>query len=279
MQKKMIVLVWVCVLAIFAAGCGKVMSKDVLAKVNRSTVTVEQFEKKLESLPPYFKTIAEKNKARFLDELINEELFFEEASRLKLQADKEVKSLIEEARKKILIAKLIDKEISKATEVNDEQVQQFYMDNRNQFMSSLQYRASHILVGTQDKAEQILEQLESGADFAEIAKQESIDPSKERGGDLGFFTKGQMIPEFEAACTKLDVGELSDVLKTKFGYHVIKLTDKKESAARQLEEVKDQIKQKLLTQSRQEKIQALIERLRLKAKIRVNKALLQPESE
>lgn len=88
-------------------------------------------------------------------------------------------------------------------------------------------KASHILVKKRSEAEKILEELKKGANFAELAKKYSECPSRKRGGDLGWFGKGKMVPEFEKAAFSLKKGDLSDIVKTQFGYHVIKVTDTK----------------------------------------------------
>ena len=86
-------------------------------------------------------------------------------------------------------------------------------------------KASHILVEKRSEAERILEELKKGTDFSELAKKYSGCPSKKRGGDLGWFGRGRMVPEFEKAAFSLKKGELSDIVKTQFGYHIIKVTD------------------------------------------------------
>ncbi len=86
-------------------------------------------------------------------------------------------------------------------------------------------RCSHILVEKHPKAQEILSELNSGVDFSELARRYSVCPSKKKGGDLGFFAKGQMVKEFERAAFKLKNGEISEIVKTKFGYHIIKRTD------------------------------------------------------
>ena len=91
----------------------------------------------------------------------------------------------------------------------------------------MQIRASHILVSTLDEAKTVISELEDGKDFAKLAKKYSSCPSKEQGGDLGFFSKGQMVKEFEDAAFSLKKGEISDPVKTQFGYHIIKLTEKR----------------------------------------------------
>ncbi|MFH1393863.1 MAG: peptidylprolyl isomerase [Candidatus Micrarchaeota archaeon] len=91
----------------------------------------------------------------------------------------------------------------------------------------MKIRASHILVSTREAANKISHELKSGKDFGEIAKKNSLCPSREAGGDLGFFGKGQMVKEFEDAAFALKVGEISGPVQTEFGYHIIKVTEKK----------------------------------------------------
>ncbi|WP_449295464.1 peptidylprolyl isomerase [Paenibacillus yanchengensis] len=121
--------------------------------------------------------------------------------------------------------------------IEEEQIKQFY---DNYIANTWQVKASHILVETEQEAKDILKQLQAGADFAELAKEKGTDGTKDTGGDLGFFGKGNMIAEFEEAALALKVGELSDVVKTEFGYHIIKKTDEKLAAT--LEESKDAIR-------------------------------------
>ncbi len=89
-------------------------------------------------------------------------------------------------------------------------------------------KASHLLVKTEDEAKKLKAEIDNGKNFAELAKQVSLCPSGRNGGDLGYFTKGQMVKEFEDACFSMKVGEVSNPVKTQFGYHLIQLTDKKD---------------------------------------------------
>ena len=102
-------------------------------------------------------------------------------------------------------------------------------------------RARHILVETEDEAKAILDQLKGGADFATLAKEKSKDPGAAEGGDLGYFTKDQMVPEFAEVAFKMYPGQLSDPVKTQFGWHVIKLEDKRTKQPPEFDKVKDQI--------------------------------------
>ncbi|WP_417413070.1 peptidylprolyl isomerase [Hoeflea sp.] len=104
--------------------------------------------------------------------------------------------------------------------------------------------ARHILLATEDEAKAVIAELETGKDFAELAKEKSTGPSAEQGGDLGFFTKGRMVPEFEAAAFQLQAGEYAkEPVKTQFGWHVIKVEERRETAAPAFEEVIDQVRQ------------------------------------
>ena len=139
------------------------------------------------------------------------------------------------------IQAFVEKDIAKGIMVSDAEVHDFYTGNKDKFESPEQAHARHILVTVDEKAddktrqaakakaEDLLAQLKGGADFEELAKKNSDCPSAPQGGDLGFFGHGQMVPEFDAAAFALKPGELSGVVTTKFGYHIIKLEEKKDA--------------------------------------------------
>jgi peptidyl-prolyl cis-trans isomerase D len=142
-------------------------------------------------------------------------------------------------------------------------VQRYYNDNIQQFQTPEQVKASHILLETAGKndadvkkrAEEILKQVKSGADFAELAKKVSEDKgSKANGGDLDYFGRGRMVPEFEQAAFAMQPGQISDLVKSQFGYHIIKVVDKKAGSTRPLEEVRAQIQQQLAMQTADQRI-------------------------
>lgn len=129
--------------------------------------------------------------------------------------------------------------------------------------SEQEVRARHILVASEDEAKAIVAQLKSGADFATLAKEKSKDPGAADGGDLGYFTKEQMVPEFADAAFKLDKGQISDPVKTQFGWHVIKVEDKRTKPTPTFEQVKPQIDNYLAHRAQNE----LVENLRKNATI------------
>jgi peptidyl-prolyl cis-trans isomerase C len=127
-------------------------------------------------------------------------------------------------------------------------------------------KARHILVKTEEEAKKIIADLDAGKDFLELAKLSSDGPSAEQGGDLGYFTKGRMVPEFEAAAFELKPGEYTKTpVKTQFGFHVIKVDDRRPAAAPPLEQVSDQVRQVLL----RERYAALLDEARAEAEVEV----------
>ena len=262
-------------LSFIYAGCGSKLGNKVIAKVNDEVVTQAEFQSKIDRLPPYYRALAAQQKDKFLDEIINEKLFLKEAYKHGIDRNKDVKDLIEEAKRKIMVSKFIEDQISRNIKISDKEIEDYYKLHKKEFVMPERYKASHILVATEDQAKKVLERINKGEDFATVAKELSIDASKSNGGDLGYFTEGQMIPDFEAACFKLQPGQTSGIVKTQFGYHIIKLTDKKPSQAKTLGEVSDQIKLRLLDMKKIEKLQEIIKQLREKANITINKDLLQ----
>jgi peptidyl-prolyl cis-trans isomerase C len=195
-------------------------------------------------------------------------------------ADLTPKSLESLLKKDIVINNLVVKEIVPKATVTDEEVKKFYDENKDKlFKRPEQVRASHILCGVDPKAtkeekdkakakaEELLKEVKAGKDFAELAKANSTCPSKEKGGDLGFFSKGQMVPAFESAAFALKPGEVSNVVETQFGYHIIKLTEKKDAGVANLDEVKERIRDYLKNAKIQKGVVDYIAQLKGKAKI------------
>jgi peptidyl-prolyl cis-trans isomerase C len=147
--------------------------------------------------------------------------------------------------------------------VNEEAMHKVYDDAVKQMGDEQEVRARHILVETEDQAKAIEADLKKGADFAELAKQKSKDPAAADGGDLGYFTKDQMVPEFADVAFKLDKGQISDPVKTAFGWHIIKVEDKRKKPVPTFDQVKDQLATVVVQQSQAD----LVNKLRNQAKI------------
>ncbi len=256
-------------------GCGP--SGKVAALVNGHVITVKDLEDRLESMNPNNRAMFSENKSRLLDQMVLETVLVQEAKKRGLEHDAEVRKLLGEAEHQILVGRLLELHRKEnKTPVTDEQIAQFYESNRASFLQPEGYRASHILVPDEETAKKALERVKGGEPFAKVAGELSTDPSKSQGGDIGFFNKGQVIPEFEAACMKLKPGELSDVVKTSLGYHVILLTEQKAARQKPLEEVKDQVRQALEGQQGQRLVEAFVQQLRSKAQIKIRENFSAP---
>lgn len=148
--------------------------------------------------------------------------------------------------------------------VTDQAMRQLYDDATKQMKSEQEVRARHILVETEDEAKAVLAELKKGADFADLAKTKSKDPSaKQEGGDLGYFTKQQMVPEFSEVAFRLDKGQLSDPVKSQFGWHVIRVEDKRDRQPPGFDQVKEQLESYLTRKAQGD----MIAKLRAEAKI------------
>jgi peptidyl-prolyl cis-trans isomerase C len=161
------------------------------------------------------------------------------AEQQKLADRDDVKHRIELERNKVLMETLLQG-VGQAAET-DEAMHKVYDDAVKQVPSEQEVHARHILVPTEDEAKAIEVELKKGADFATLAKEKSKDPGAAEGGDLGYFTKDQMVPEFAEVAFKLDKGQISDPVKTQFGWHIIKVEDKRTKPTPTFDEVKGQI--------------------------------------
>lgn len=268
---KRILFYIVVLLALTAAvfGCAKKNSNDekVLARMSNKYLTLGEFKKKIERLPAYYRDMVEGNKKRFLDETIVEMMFYEEAIRQGLDNDKEVKEILREAKKKVLIAKLIQREVDNKIKIEDGEARKYYEDHKSEYKAPEMWRASHILVSTEAEAKEIQDSISNGASFEELAKEKSMDATATRGGDVGYFRKGQLVPEFEEAALGLNPGELGPIVHSQFGYHVLKLTGKKDSDIEPYEKVKARVYEELKKEKRAELFEKLV--MDLKNKYRV----------
>jgi peptidyl-prolyl cis-trans isomerase C len=179
------------------------------------------------------------------------------------------------------INKMVEAEVATQASPTDAQVREFYDKNPDKFKQDEAVRASHILFRvdenadaatkkkTMDEAQSVLKEARSGADFGELAKKHSADGSAAQGGDLNFFTRGQMVPAFDQAAFAMKPGEISDIVTTQFGYHIIKVTERRPASTVPFEQVSGRIKEFLTAQQKQQKADGFIQSLKQKAKIEV----------
>ena len=264
------------------AGCGKAtsattkaptaaaLSKDVVAVVEGEAITAQELDSRIEKMPGYYREVFKGRKRELLEDLIIEKLLYKEALKKGIENDKEVKEVLEDARRKIIISKMVQNELESRAKVTDQDIANYYQEHKDRFSAPDRWKASHILVKTEEEAKAILDELAAGKSFEDLARAKSQDSSGKNGGDLGYFSKGQMVGEFEDAVSKLEVGQISPIVKSQFGYHIIKLTDKKPASAQELSEVKESISNELAGKRRQDAFLKYIDGLKSKAKITIN---------
>jgi len=230
------------------AGCfammlfaGPVRAEDkVLAKVNGSEIRQSDVALAVEELGPSLAQMDPATKdENVLAFLIDMKIVAKAAEDKKVQDADDFKKRLAFTRNRLLMDSLLASEGKAAT--TDEAMKKVYEEASKQISGEQEVRARHILVETEDEAKGIVEELKKGADFAELAKKKSKDPGASDGGDLGFFTKEQMVPEFSAAAFALEPGKISDPVKSQFGWHVIKVEEKRNRKPPDFDQVKGQI--------------------------------------
>jgi peptidyl-prolyl cis-trans isomerase C len=189
--------------------------------------------------------------------------------------------LREETRTQVLVSKMLQQEVASQVAVKPTEISGFYEKNPDKFQQPEAVRASHVLITVPEgaapaaraaaraKAETVLKQARAGADFAKLARTYSDDASKGRGGDLGFFPKGQMVPAFEAAAFALAPNQVSDIVESPFGYHVIKVIEKRPAQSVPFSEAAPRIEQYLRQEQQQARTKAFVDQLRAKGSVQV----------
>ncbi|MDD2540078.1 MAG: peptidylprolyl isomerase [Desulfuromonadaceae bacterium] len=248
----------------------------VLADVNSGTITTGDFDRELKNLPEYLKAMADTPQGRkeMLDTMIIRELILQQAAKDGLDKSPEIAEKLQDLKKRLIVESFLKKKVETEAKVSDEDLKKFYEQNKDKFKSGEQFRASHILVKTEKEAQDILAKLKAGGNFDELAKKYSVDSSAAKGGDLGWFGKGSMVPAFEKAALALKEGQISGIVKSDFGYHIIKLTGKRPAGIRPFEEVKEQIKGAIMPSKQQEIFQKIKDELKKTAKITINEDVL-----
>lgn len=238
------------------------MSEKILAVAAGHEITEQELNNLISNYPPKQQVYMSGPKARqqVLDQLIAFHLFHKMAVEEGITKSKEYEELVEKVKVE-LASHMAATSVVEGIEVSEEAEREFYEENRDAFQEKEQASARHILVETEEQAKQIAEELSHGLSFAEAAGKYSTCPSKEKGGDLGWFGRGQMVPEFEEAAFGGEIGKVIGPVKTQFGHHLILVEDKKEAKARPFPEVQAQIHQQLIQGKQKEAYDAKVKEL------------------
>jgi peptidyl-prolyl cis-trans isomerase C len=253
-----------------ASGCSKNSSSEapasasdpVIARVNGVDIKQSDLALAEEDVGADMQAASPEAKREHLISYLADIIMVTQAADKKNLADNpDFKRRLAFLRSKLLMGYELQEEAK--TALTDEALKQTYDEAVKSMSGQEEVRARHILVEGEDEAKAILEQLKGGADFAKLAKEKSKDPGAAEGGDLGYFTKDQMVPEFADIAFKMYPGQLSNPVKTQFGWHVIKVEDKRIKQPPEFEKVKDQIEAYLARKAQSD----FIAKLRQSAKV------------
>ncbi|MDD2498446.1 MAG: peptidylprolyl isomerase [Desulfitobacteriaceae bacterium] len=274
-EKHKIYLGLLVLIIVIAAAIYISISGEVVARVNGDAISKEEL----------YDILVEQNGEAAVDSLITERIIALEVKKQNIsvtdkEVDNELASLIaqnggedyfnqtlemygltmddvtKDVKSNLELEKLLKQEVS----VSEDEMKNYFEENKETFAQQEQVKVRHILVDSIDKAKEVKEKLAAGSDFAELAKEYSTDTSKDAGGELGYIIKGQMVAEFEKASFSMNVGEISEPVETKYGYHIINVEDKKEAQAAKYEDHKIEIKETLLNQKMQTKYGSWLEK-------------------
>ena len=234
---------------IFILSTAELIAKDlnkiVAAKVNNHIISAQDVLNAVNTLPENVKTKPlSEIYPRIINELINKHLITKRAYNEKLDLDQNVLNLIQKNKDSILAKYWLNNYLK--NETSEENIKIFYNEYVKSFQEYTEVNASHILVKTKNEAISIINKLKSKSQFSDLAKTFSIGPSGKNGGNLGWFSPGQMVKEFEKAAFLIEKGNISQKpIKTKFGFHVIKVNDIRKAKPKKLSEIKKNIIEKI----------------------------------
>ena len=250
---------------------------EPLVIINGEMITVEKFEQFWNMIPDNYKV--ELNKEDILDQLITQTLLIQKADELNLREDPDIAFQIKNAVDQILIQALLEKEIIEETSLSAEDIELYYEENKENYWQEEEVYAYNILVETEKEAQEVLQKLEEGQEFSELAKEFSIGSSASSGGDIGFISKGTLMPEIEDKLFILDPGEVSEIISTERGFHIFKVVEKNPSGYLELNEVRGELEKQLLPARQQEAFDQYLKDLEDQATIEKNISLLNEKEE
>ncbi len=248
------------------------MNSKVVARVDKKEITQDDVLRFLSDIGPELAMQFQSPEGiqKVVLELVNQELLYLDALENEFQEEATFKEILEDTRVALLKNYAVSKLLA-SERVTEEEVTDYYKENKENFAKDETVRASHILVDSEEEAGQVINEIDAGKSFEEAAREYSSCPSKDKGGDLGEFSRGQMVAEFEDAAFSMEEGSISQPVKTQFGYHVIKLVEKSKSGLKDFDEVKNEISQIVLGKKQQELYLKKINEIKSKYKVELIK--------
>jgi peptidyl-prolyl cis-trans isomerase C len=209
--------------------------------------------------------------------VITREVLYQEAKKKGLDQNKEILAKVEDFRRAMIIDALLEQVLREKSEVTEEEIQRYYKENKTLFTEHLEVKIRHIVVNSEPVLKEVLTKLSKGESFEKLASSYNIDRTREDGGSLGYIRRGQLAPSFaqfeEAAFSLVKKGDISEVVRTPYGYHIIQLEEMRGSALRPLEQVKEKIRFYLQAKKKQDAYLAYVKEAKSGAKIVINEKL------
>ena len=274
---KKVVLVGLSVVALALS----LSASDILATVNGHKITKKDVQVILNSMGmrTTYDSLPDDVKKKVLNQIIEQQLLQEEALKSGVEKSKEYKEALDKLKKKLALDIWMKRELDQI-KVSDKEAKKVYEEHKNSFKKPESIHARHILLKTEEDAKKIIEELSKTpksklkSKFEELAKAKSTGPSASRSGDLGTFSKGQMVKPFENAAFALNAGEFTKKpVKTQFGYHIIYVEEKNPAQTIPFDEVKDRIKQNLKMEKFKDRIQKIAKDLKKKRRLNTSKVV------
>jgi peptidyl-prolyl cis-trans isomerase C len=261
-------------------GCQKKPGDNELVRVNDVSISLEEFREITErqSLEGKLRLLREKDRRDFLENyLITREILYQEASKKGYDKNKQILAKIDDIKRAMVIDAFLEDTLSKKGDVSDAEIQRYYVEHKELFTEPEEIKFRQIIVESEPVVQDVLVKLSRGESFEKLASTYNVGKYREDGGNFGTIRRGQLSPvlaQFEEAAFSLrNKGEISEVIKTPFGYHIIRLDDKRGTALKPLGLVKERIRHVLESEKRQAARTAFVKEAKARATLFINEAL------
>lgn len=249
---------WLILVGMLIIGTGQMVMADddpVVARIETEVIRQSELKALIDEVRAQdnekLKTVLERK--QFLENIIAQKLMAAEARRLGLDQKRDVKLRVQHM-VDIILAQAYYAQLREGASPSPDEVAAYYEAHPEQFEAPEQVHVKHIIVGTKEAAEKAMAELDTGRAFESVAQEMNMDASKARGGDIGWYPRGRLVPEFENTAFALQKGEVSDIVQTRFGFHIIKIEDRRTASVRPFGEVEEAV--------RLQTIQAMVEHQR-----------------
>jgi parvulin-like peptidyl-prolyl isomerase len=253
-------------------------NRNVLTRIKGRKIMLEEFRVRIAEIPSYYQGFlaTHNGKIELLNGMIAEAVLIQKAKEEGLHKREDIRRKLKNVEDRILLETMVQELQKDRIAVSDEEVKEYFEKNEEKFVNPEQVRVSHILVKKKSEAKMVLNELREGANFAKLALKYSIDSiTAPRGGDLGYISRGEMIPAFEEVAFGLENNnDISEIIETPFGYHLVKLTGRKKMRKKTQEEIDSEIR----TNIQNEKLDRLMEKYKKESMVSVNYDLLEKVS-